>query len=982
MSGEKTAEEVTAWLKEQAEASVGRWKDGIGPPDFPAFVEMILGSPLRPRQEDMFRRAKIITPDDFLDPERETIEIIVMWGKGCHSGETYLTDTVTSERMTMEEWSRSKRPLNLWTMDSGIRRQAVAGPVYRKGRSILYLVTTSDGRECEVTSHHRFLTPLGWKPLEELSIGSEIAVASSIPSNDGERVPCRLQITEGFQGDYRLSCHSYGGQLPRDQDTARCVSPLQYDVRDSNLSNLSKDDQEDFDKYSRHSLRQEHTFREHDLVGASCSQRFSGYVVASPLGSAIPLPLLARSIPLRRSLQDPRWGEEEDCVDRKDGYLPSRSGSSLRHFSSDKQCMVLSDQPFSRLEPTKDRSDTIQQFEPEFQDYEFSYPYYTTIKSIEATKIDDFYDLTVPETHCYFDDNGILHHNSGKDMTMALLGAWVAAIICSLAGDPATYFGMAPGSTMYWVNVATNEDQATRVYFRDNLLRFIQHPYFAQFKPSIKSNEVWFPKSRLQLLSRHSHVAGLEGNNVIGFVMDEPDGMLDNQKRSLAGEIHEVFRSSAATRTTARPPLGVIIGYPWSDMGWLMRMKERVETALRAGDKQFFFDLASVFEVRPEVKRDHPIIAEEYRFNPRGARCKYECIAGSALDAWIDFPEKIYAANDPSLPFACEWDEVVTTNASGDEMIGALLSSIERKPGCEYFLGGDGAVSADSFTLAVWHVETSVQSAGWICRDCGGDGLESDWEYQKSVRMGAQYRRMPMTETVEYGPSVHCGICGVSPLRYGPVGMYAQVPGWWRNEIREQTADVKVGIESFSIPLIVEDALIEFKPKQAILHGEKNKPVDYVTECGVAEVTLLLMRELSIREAAFDPSHAVGIVQSLRRQGLNANTILFTTRPQYDRARLAKVLLYAGALKMLSPEAAPNDRMKETLITRNMEWKQIQQEKRKIQHPDGGRKDCWDAETVAIHLAASYIAPQLVNYHWEKDLDDQAMDRSRLIRAA
>ena len=45
---------------------------------------------------------------------------------------------------------------------------------------------------------------------------------------------------------------------------------------------------------------------------------------------------------------------------------------------------------------------------------------FTEIENIEEIGVQDYYDIEVPETECYFSQN-ILHHNSGKDRTISKL---------------------------------------------------------------------------------------------------------------------------------------------------------------------------------------------------------------------------------------------------------------------------------------------------------------------------------------------------------------------------------------------------------------------------------------------------------------------------------------------------------------------------------------------------------------------------------
>lgn len=55
------------------------------------------------------------------------------------------------------------------------------GKAYPDKRAMVYRVETESGRQVEVTKNHPFLTKEGWKPLKELRVGDEIAVATRLP---------------------------------------------------------------------------------------------------------------------------------------------------------------------------------------------------------------------------------------------------------------------------------------------------------------------------------------------------------------------------------------------------------------------------------------------------------------------------------------------------------------------------------------------------------------------------------------------------------------------------------------------------------------------------------------------------------------------------------------------------------------------------------------------------------------------------------
>ena len=71
---------------------------GAPPPPFDVFCELIDGCPLHPRQYEAFARAGVLSPEFLFDQNRIMSEFLILWGKGCMSGDTLLTDQETGRR--------------------------------------------------------------------------------------------------------------------------------------------------------------------------------------------------------------------------------------------------------------------------------------------------------------------------------------------------------------------------------------------------------------------------------------------------------------------------------------------------------------------------------------------------------------------------------------------------------------------------------------------------------------------------------------------------------------------------------------------------------------------------------------------------------------------------------------------------------------------------------------------------------------------
>lgn len=148
--------------------------------------------------------------------------------------------------------------------------------------------------------------------------------------------------------------------------------------------------------------------------------------------------------------------------------------------------------------------------------------YWEKVKLVETGEKEDVYDLEVPETKNFITTNGVVVHNSV--LSEFIMARMVAE--CLAHRDPASAFGLMPGSTITFVNISVSETQARRVMFSGLAQKVKRSPFFQEFgrpDPRIVS-ELRFPKDILvsPLSSTDNSVLGLD---IWGAVMDEGNFM-------------------------------------------------------------------------------------------------------------------------------------------------------------------------------------------------------------------------------------------------------------------------------------------------------------------------------------------------------------------------------------------------------------------------------------------------------------------------
>jgi replicative DNA helicase len=104
---------------------------------------------------------------------------------GCLAGDTLIPIADTGERVPIRELV-GREPFTVWALNLETWRleRAWVSRVFPTGRKPIYRLTTRSGRAIRATANHRFLTPVGWKRLDELQPGTFIALPRQIPAPD------------------------------------------------------------------------------------------------------------------------------------------------------------------------------------------------------------------------------------------------------------------------------------------------------------------------------------------------------------------------------------------------------------------------------------------------------------------------------------------------------------------------------------------------------------------------------------------------------------------------------------------------------------------------------------------------------------------------------------------------------------------------------------------------------------------------------
>lgn len=147
--------------------------------------------------------------------------------------------------------------------------------------------------------------------------------------------------------------------------------------------------------------------------------------------------------------------------------------------------------------------------------------------------------------------------------------------------DPQAHYGLSGGSTISFLNMSTNGEQARRVVFNEILRRIERSPWFERYPPKVLQRELRFPKD-LVVISGNSAETYALGYNVLGAVIDEASWLPETQggRRDAAEEIYNALQRRIRSRFLDAGLL-IMISSPRHRGDFLERKLEEAKTNSR-----------------------------------------------------------------------------------------------------------------------------------------------------------------------------------------------------------------------------------------------------------------------------------------------------------------------------------------------------------------------------------------------------------------
>ena len=336
----------------------------------------------------------------------------------------------------------------------------------------------------------------------------------------------------------------------------------------------------------------------------------------------------------------------------------------------------------------------------------------------------DFYDLHVVNNHNYL-ANGVFHHNSGKDHTIAKAFVY-AAYWCGCLYDPQSYFGRGQGTSIDLVNVCINGYLAKHVFFKE-LKNVVLHTYMPGKSPlpennyfsskgmdiregnDIQTKTIKFPKNVWAHCLDSQHQAGV-GLNILFSCFDEIGGFNYED----ADQIYENITSTQDSRF-GNNSKAALISFPRDANDYMMVAYNKAQ---QKNDEKTWIRKAATWEVNLGTKQED--FADKFASNPEGAERTYKCNVTVGEDAYYKYKELIRYCINFKRPNPVEKNKFRTFNIS--EI--SFKSWFKGMKGVWYFGHADlakGKEGGDSAAIA-------------ICHNVRGMPVKVDEEYIKRLR--------------------------------------------------------------------------------------------------------------------------------------------------------------------------------------------------------------------------------------------------------
>lgn len=299
---------------------------------------------------------------------------------------------------------------------------------------------------------------------------------------------------------------------------------------------------------------------------------------------------------------------------------------------------------------------------------------------------------------------------SGKDFIISGIVAYIPYRL-NCMNDPQGYFGFGKGEPIDIINLAKNAKQAENVFFTKLKARLNGCKWFKKVdrKPTAyneyqeKKDTIVF-YNEIRAFSGHSEAGSFEGFNPLVGIFDE----VGDFEWELAEFAYDTIRSSAMSRYGKRALL-MFISFPRSSEDFMMYKYNQGQ------DDEFEEVMSSrgaSWEINTNIKRED--LEMDYQKDPESAAMRYECRPPKQRGGFFQYPDRIDDCVILSKENPVMLEDTILTSTLGDGQerhfvgynVELFKETLELDASKTYYLGLDGGIAKDMYTLSLFHAET------------------------------------------------------------------------------------------------------------------------------------------------------------------------------------------------------------------------------------------------------------------------------------
>ena len=258
--------------------------------------------------------------------------------------------------------------------------------------------------------------------------------------------------------------------------------------------------------------------------------------------------------------------------------------------------------------------------------------------------------------------------------------------------DPAVHYGLAPGSEIFLINVATGEDQARDTIFAQEKAKIDHSPWFQSLKYRERTNEFRFPEKNIVVRAGGCNSASLVGKTDKVVLFDELSRFKTEGGRMSGKMVYDSL--GRGTATFGEEGIKVVISSILTEKDLIIELYNQAQYI-----PSMMASRAPTWEINPNITRES--LESEFQKDHRAAGRDFANIP------WIG--GSTYFNNTEILRPDLKLDNIITSGGITDGFSSVVVNNESRTAQATMnhtcIITGDPAVQRDGFGLAMGYFD-------------------------------------------------------------------------------------------------------------------------------------------------------------------------------------------------------------------------------------------------------------------------------------